>query len=119
MGPVGGEDRGGDARRRGGAGRWRRRKCEPLVRPGEKCPFGVCCRIELRREGACCGLHSPAELAHFDGKRRGLLREKLAPCAFCLKGVCRYGARCRRGAPGPDSDYGAMMEMDRWRSRAR
>ena len=107
MGSVGGEDRGGDARRRGGAGRWRRRKCEPLVRPGEKCPFGVCCRIELRREGACCGLHSPAELAHFDGKRRGLLREKLAPCAFCLKGVCRYGARCRRGAPGPDSDYGS------------
>ena len=80
-----------------------------VVRVGDRCPWGALCRFGAA--GKCRGEHTLPEDAHFARKREIRKMEAKAPCAFCVRGCCRFGAGCRRGMR-EDSDYGGSDEGD-------
>ena len=78
------------------------------------CPFGLICKFECIRAGACRRFHDEGQCAHFEEKRAGLERERGAACPFFLMGSCRWGKRCRRThSAGPvDSNHGSSSDED-------
>ena len=55
------------------------------------CPFGLICKFECIRAGACRRFHDEGQCAHFEEKRAGLGRERGAVCPFFLMGSLSVG----------------------------
>ena len=83
-----------------------------VVRVGDRCPWGALCRFGAA--GKCRGEHTVPEDEHFAKKREIQQMEAKAPCAFCVRGCCRFGAGCRRGMR-EDSDYSGSEDEERTR----
>ena len=81
-----------------------------VIRVGERCPWGVRCKHGLA--AGCRGVHSREETDHFARKQAIQSEEARASCAFCVRGCCHFGERCRRGM-NEDSEYDGSDDGER------
>ena len=81
------------------------------------CMFGCNCREQLN----CGFLHSPEEVQLFKDEKKLRMRKLRMRCGFCVRGECRFEARCSRSRRfaaeqvAEDSEYessGASAEDD-------